>query len=67
LEIATARRRKAAIATASRLRRAHHYEQCVHLLEQHFPDSPLLTDLRADIEQLPDALTHHAPLAGAAH
>jgi guanosine-3',5'-bis(diphosphate) 3'-pyrophosphohydrolase len=67
LEIATARRRITATATASRLRRSTHYEQCLQLLEQHLPDSPLVTDLRAEIEQLRDALTRHAPLAGAVH
>jgi len=67
LEIATARQRKTTVATASRRRRFNHYEHCLHLLEQHLPDSPLVTDLRAEIKQLPDTLTLHAPLAGAAH
>lgn len=66
-EIATARRRKTAIATTSRLRRFDHYQQCLRLLEQHLPDSPLLVDLRAELGQLPDPPTHHALLAGVAH
>ena len=67
LEIATARRRKTAIATASRLRRLDHYERCVRLLDQRLPESPLVTDLRAELEQLPDALSREALVAGAAH
>ena len=67
LEIATARRRTTAIATASRLRRAHHYEECLRLVEQRLPDSPLVADLRAQIEQLPGSFRGHAPLVGAAH
>ena len=47
-------------------RRYDHYEQCLELLEQHLPDSRLLDQLRAEIEQLPDAIAHHALLAGAA-
>jgi (p)ppGpp synthase/HD superfamily hydrolase len=67
VEVANARRRKTTLATRSRLRRVDHYEQSRRLLEQHLPDCPLLAELRAELEQLPDALTHHAPLAGAPH
>ena len=64
LEIATARRRKAAIVTASRLQRFHHYERCLQLLERHLPDSPLVTDLRAEIEPLSSGFTRDTPVAG---
>ena len=64
LEIATARRRKAAIVTASRLQRFHHYERCLQLLERHLPDSPLVTDLRAEIEPLSSRFTRDTPVAG---
>lgn len=67
VEIAAARRRKGAIATASRLRRFSHYQCCLELLEQHLPDSPLVAQLHAEIEQLPAALGRHALVAGVAH
>ena len=67
LEIATARRRNTAIATAKRRRRFEHYKQCLRLLELRLPESSLVAELRAEIEQLPDAFARHAPLAGATH
>ena len=66
-EVATARGRKAAVATASRVRRAHHFEACLHLVQERLPDSRLVADLRAEIERLPGSLKGQAPLAGAVH
>lgn len=66
-ETANASRRGRAIGTASRLRRFSHYEQCLRLTEQHLPDSPLVEQLRAELQQLPDALSREALIAGAAH
>jgi (p)ppGpp synthase/HD superfamily hydrolase len=65
-EILAARRRRDAIATASRARRAFHYHECLHLLEQHLADSPLSARLHAEIELLPEVLSPHVSLAGAA-
>jgi (p)ppGpp synthase/HD superfamily hydrolase len=64
LETATARRRKRAIATPSRLRRLDHYQRCLRLLEQRLPHSPLVAGLRAELEQLPDPFTRQALVAG---
>ena len=41
----------------SRLRRFAHYQECLQLLERHLPHSPLVANLRAEIDRLPDVLT----------
>jgi (p)ppGpp synthase/HD superfamily hydrolase len=66
IETTAAHRQHAALATPSRQRRLVHYGECLHLLEQRLPHSPLVAQLRAEIERLPDALTRHAVLSTAA-
>ena len=63
-EIATARRRSTPITSQSRLRRYDHYRECLQLLERDLPDSPLVANLHAEIERLPDALNHRPLLTG---
>jgi (p)ppGpp synthase/HD superfamily hydrolase len=65
-EAAAARRRKVALRSPSRERRLVHYRECLRLLEQHCDDSPLVSQLRAELDQLPDVLTRRRPHAGAA-
>ncbi len=60
LEAATARRGRRALASPSRLRRLAHYHECLDLLERDLPDSPLVSELRAEIERLPDSLSQRA-------
>jgi hypothetical protein len=64
LEIATARRRSTPITSESRLHRYVHYHECLQLLERDLPGSPLVADLHAEIERLPDTLTHCPLLTG---
>jgi (p)ppGpp synthase/HD superfamily hydrolase len=66
MEVAGARRRNAPIASASRQRRFSHYRECLQVLEQQLPNSPLVAELRVEIEQLPDSLGRRGVLAGAA-
>ncbi len=65
-ETADARGRRRAISSPSRLRRFAHYHECLQLLERHLPDSPLVANLRDEIERLPDVFSHPALAAGAA-
>lgn len=65
LETAAARGRRRAITSPSRLRRFAHYQECLELLERHLPDSPLVANLRTEIERLPDVFSHRTLVAGA--
>jgi HD domain len=51
-------RRNPATAGRSRRRRLMHYRQCLHLLEERLPHSPLVRDLDAELEMLPDPTAH---------
>jgi (p)ppGpp synthase/HD superfamily hydrolase len=64
LETATARRRSTPISSESWLLRFAHYHECLRLLERQLLDSPLVANLHAEVERLPDALTHHPFLTG---
>lgn len=46
------RRRRAQCAPASRDRRVAHYRHCLRLLEAHLSDSPLVAQLRAELEAI---------------
>lgn len=56
LETTTAQRRRMPIASQSQLRRFAHYHECLQLLERRLPDSPLVANLRAEIEHLPNTV-----------
>ncbi len=45
-------------------RRLTHYRHCLRLLEEHLPDSPLVTTLRAELEKPPPAPNAPPPRAG---
>ncbi len=55
----------AATASRTRQRRLAHYRHCLELLERHAADSPLVTQLRAELELRAAAPVGRAPLARA--
>lgn len=63
-ETAAALARMRDVSSPSWLRRFAHYRECLDLLERHLPDSPLVANLRAEIEHLPDAFSRQALMAG---
>jgi (p)ppGpp synthase/HD superfamily hydrolase len=58
--------RLAATVSRTRQRRLIHYRRCLELLERHLADSPLVEQLRAELELRSAAPPHRPALAGAA-
>jgi (p)ppGpp synthase/HD superfamily hydrolase len=58
--------RLAATVSRTRQRRLNHYRHCLELLERHIADSPLVRQLRAELEQRSAAPARRRALAGAA-
>jgi hypothetical protein len=63
LEIAQ-RRAHTAPVSCSWERRLTHYRHCLRLLEEHLPDSPLVTTLRTELEKPPPAPNAPPPRGG---
>lgn len=57
--------RKATAGSVARQRKLTHYQRCAELLEKLLPDSPLLAQLRTELEGLARTGGSHPALAGA--